>query len=171
MKSLRAAGLACALATTLLSACSGEKSAEAGRETQAAQVDAKPGIAVTNGRLLLPAVTGNPAAVYFTLANKGDAPTTLAGVHVEGAGKAEMHQTTGGQMAPVEKVDLAPGAEVAFAPGGMHVMAFDLAETLKAGGAAEMTLTFADGDKVSVPLSVEPAGGAMQGAMDHGDMH
>ena len=30
-----------------------------------------------------------------------------------------------------------------------------------------LTLTFADGDKLSVPLSVEPAGGGV----DHGDMH
>ena len=46
-------------------------------------------------------------------------------------------------------------------------MAFELADTLVAGGKAEMTLTFADGDKLSVPLSVEPAGGGV----DHGDMH
>jgi len=183
MNSLRSLGLSCVLATALLSACSSEKAPEAARETAgapAAEVDAKPGIAVSEARLVLPAVPGRPAAVYFTLANKGDKPATLAGVHVEGAAKAEMHQTTGGQMAPVDKVDLAPGTEVKFAPGGMHVMAFELADTLKAGGKAEMTLTFADGDKASVPLSVEPAGGGaadhamegeMDGSMDHGDMH
>ena len=97
----------------------------------------------------------------------GDKPASLAAVHIEGAAKAEMHQTTGGQMAPVDKIDVAPGSEAKFAPGGLHVMAFELADTLVAGGKAEMTLTFADGDKLSVPLTVEPAGGAM----DHGDMH
>jgi hypothetical protein len=61
---------------------------------------------------------------------------------------------------------------VQFAPGGKHVMAFDLSDKLAAGGTAELTITFADGDKISAPLAVEAAGGmgAMSG-MEHGDKH
>ena len=42
-----------------------------------------------------------------------------------------------------------------FEPGALHVMAFELDAKLAAGGTAEMTLTFADGDKLSAPLKIE----------------
>ncbi|MFC0203120.1 copper chaperone PCu(A)C [Novosphingobium soli] len=119
---------------------------------------AKPGIAASDGRMVLPVVAGRPAAVYFTVRNDGAEPVTLAGVHVSGAGKAEMHQTSGGSMAAVASLPIAPGASVVFAPGGLHIMAFDLAETLKPGGTAELTLTFSDGDKLSMPLHLESMG-------------
>ena len=50
--------------------------------------------------------------------------------------------------------------QVQFAPGGKHVMVFDLEDTVKAGGTTEMTLTFADGDKLSAPLKVETVTGS-----------
>ena len=83
----------------------------------------------------------------------------LAAVFVEGAGKAEMHETKGGKMEPLNWAEIAPGATVTFERGGKHVMLFDLADTVKAGGTAEMTLTFSGGDKLSTPLRVETAGG------------
>lgn len=127
--------------------------------------DAKPGVTVGAARLVLPVVPGRPGVAYFRVANNATGPITLAGVHVDGVGKAEMHRTTGGKMAPVDKVEIAPGAALAFAPGGYHVMAFEIADTLKAGGETEITLTFADGDKVSVPAKVEAMGAG--GGMSH----
>ncbi len=163
MNPLRALALSGLLAATALAGCSGGSAPDAAKESQTADVDAKPGIAVSDGRLVLPAVSGNPAAAYFTIANQSDKAATLAAVHIDGAAKAEMHQTSGGSMAPVDKVDLQSGAEVKFAPGGMHVMAFEPGDTLAAGGTAEMTLTFDGGDKISVPLAVEAAGGMAAG--------
>ena len=43
-------------------------------------------------------------------------------------------------------------------PGGTHVMAMDLADTLAAGGETEVTVTFVGGDKVSFPAEVRAAG-------------
>lgn len=134
--------------------------------------DAKPGIAVTGGVLVLPAVKGRPGAAYFAVANGGPAPTSLAAISIEGAGKTEMHETRGGAMEPIGPVELKPGESLGFERGGKHVMVFDIAESVKAGGTAEMTLTFADGDKVSAPLRVEAAGGAPMSGMDgmgHGE--
>ena len=37
-------------------------------------------------------------------------------------------------------------------------MAFDVADNLKAGGETELTLTFSDGDKVSLPVKIEAMG-------------
>jgi copper(I)-binding protein len=131
--------------------------------------DAKPGLAASDGKLILPVIAGRPAAVYFTVRNDGAEPVTLAGVHVSGAGKAEMHESKGGSMAAVASLPIDPGASVVFAPGGLHVMVFELADTLKPGGSAELTLTFSDGDKLSMPLRVEAMGGS--GDHDMEGMH
>ncbi|MEJ2458232.1 MAG: copper chaperone PCu(A)C [Novosphingobium sp.] len=125
--------------------------------------NARPGIVVSDGRLVLPIVAGRPAAVYFSIRNDGTDAATLAGVHVAEADKAEMHKTEGRTMSAVNSVALAPGETVAFAPGGYHVMAFGLPGTLKPGETVELTLTFSDGDKVPVPLRIETIGGDMEG--------
>jgi periplasmic copper chaperone A len=120
---------------------------------------------VEGGVLMLPVVKGRPGAAYFSLANGGDKPATLAAISVDGAARAEVHETKGGTMTPLAALEVKPGETVKFERGGKHVMAFDVAQTLKPGGTAEMTLTFADGDKISAPLKVE----TMTRAMDHGD--
>lgn len=124
------------------------------------------GLSVSDGRLVLPAVAGNPAAAYFTLANDGHGSRALDAVTIAGAESAEMHQTQGGSMAKVDRLESDPGTRIAFAPGGLHVMAFKLRPGLKPGDKVEMTLNFDAGDKLSVPLTV-----AAPGADPMGDMH
>jgi copper(I)-binding protein len=149
-----------------LSACkrsdapAAQESSAVGESADAFGPDAKPGVTAGAARLVLPIVPGRPGVVYFRVANNTRAKITLAGVFVKGVGKAEMHRTSGGQMAPVDHVDIAPGASIAFAPGGLHVMAFDVLPGLVAGAQSELTLTFADGDKISLPLKVEAMGAA-----------
>lgn len=133
--------------------------------------EAKPGLAVSDARLVLPAVSGNPGAVYFTLANTGSGTAALAAVSIDGAAKAEMHQTQGEAMTPVDRVDVAPGTNISFEPGKMHVMAFQLEPKLKAGSSTEMTLTFADGDKIPAQIKIESAGQAAMGGMDMEQHH
>lgn len=164
MKPLHLFALGAALA---LSACQqqAEKPADPSPE-------AKPGLTLSDGRLTMPAVMGNPGAAYFTLKNGGDKPATLAAVFIDGAEKAEMHETKGGSMAPLTALEVKAGEEVKFAPGGKHVMAFGLKPDLSPGSSVELTLTFADGDKLSAPLKVEAPGGGMDHdmeGMDHGD--
>lgn len=126
--------------------------------------DAKPGLALADGRLVLPAVKGNPGAAYFTLTNGGSAPASLAAIYIEGSARAEMHETNGNSMAPLTALEVKPGETVKFEPGGKHVMVFELEDKVAVGATIEATLTFADGDKLSAPLKVEPVGGG------HGDM-
>jgi copper(I)-binding protein len=137
---------------------SGQDTGSASESADALGPDAKPGVTAGAARLVLPVIPGRPGVIYFRIANMGKAPVTLAGVHVDGVGKAEMHRTNGGAMKPVDRVDIAPGAAIAFAPGGLHAMAFDIADRLRAGGRTELTLTFADGDKTSLPVKVEAMG-------------
>ena len=134
---------------------------------QEANPEAKPGLTLTDGQLALPAVSGNPGAAYFTLANGGSEAVTLAVVSIAGAQKAEMHETSGGAMAPLTAVTLKGGEKVKFARGGKHVMAFGLNASVTPGSKTELTLTFADGDKLSAPLEIVAPG---QMPMDHGDM-
>lgn len=159
----RFAPLFLAISLTALSACNQQPAKD---EATSAAPEAKPGLALTEGSLVLPAVKGNPAGGYFTLVNNGDKAVTLAAVSVTGAARAEMHETTGGSMAPLAKLEIKPGETVKFERGGKHVMAFYLDGTLAVGGTSEITLTFADGDKVSAPLKLEAPGGAMKHDMD-----
>lgn len=168
MKMHRTALLAGLFAATVgLAGCKGSQ-APAPQETAADTAlgpDAKPGVTAGGARLVLPVVPGRPGVAYFRVGNNAGAPLAIAAVHLQGVGRAEMHKTTGGKMTPVKQVDVAPGAAITFAPGGLHVMAFEIADTLKAGGETELTLTFADGDKISLPAKVEAMGTA--GGMAH----
>lgn len=144
------------LATLALSACS-----ETAEQTEQAP-DAVAGLVVENARVVLPAVTGNPAAVYFDATYSGGTDAELAGLFVAGAEETMMHEMKmdGGvmSMGPIEKVALPNGAKVSFAPGGNHGMAMKVSDELKAGGTTELTLIMASGDKTTVNAEIRGAG-------------
>lgn len=148
--------LALGLATTMLSGCGGTEAAPT------AAVDA--GIAVTDGRMVLNAVSGNPAAIYFTLANTSDRVITLRGAAVANAQSAELHsyQEWGGQMVMGEMAPLSvkPGESVTFQPGGRHVMVMGVSPQLQAGGTTDVTLTLLGGATHSFPVNIVAAGSA-----------
>lgn len=154
MKTLYTAALAAGLLS--LAACSGT-------EEKAPEVEANPtGLVVSNARLMLPPVAGNPAAVYFDLKNEGTRAVAVRRADVAGAKSASMHDMMEYNremtMADMGPMTIKQGETVKFEPGGKHVMAFGLSPELKAGGKTEMTLTIAGGDKVSVPVPIEAAG-------------
>ncbi len=155
------------IALPLMLALAACQQQQAKQDEPAAVPEAKPGMAVIGGRLVLPAVKGNPGAAYFKLENTGSGTVSLAAVSIEGAAKAEVHQTMTDTMMPVDQIDVDPGSAVDFRPGELHVMAFDLDPKLAPGGKAELTLTFADGDKLSAALTIESAGSAAMGGMEH----
>lgn len=159
--------LAASLAVLSLGAC-GQAAKEEDKAAPTAAPEAKPGVAVADGMFMLPAVSGNPGAAYFALDNESNNTVSIASIAIDGVGKTEIHQTMGGQMKPVDRVDVEAKTVVKFERGGLHVMAFELDGKLKAGDTAEMTITFTDGDKVSAPLKIEAMGA---GAMDHGSGH
>ena len=126
---------------------------------------------ISGARLILPAVKGNPGGGYFALKNATTGTLAISSVAIDGVGKAEMHQTVGSEMTPVDRVDVSPGTSIVFEPGKLHIMAFDVAGSLKAGGQTRLTVTYASGDKVSAPMTVEAAGAAAMGGMDMGHDH
>lgn len=163
VKSTVLIGVALSLAGLGLTACGQDANEPAPQRSEAAP-EAPAGIVITNARLTLPAVKGNPGAVYFDIANNGAADTAIAAASVEGSDHAMLHTTTetGGMMSMSEmtSVPLPKGATVSFAPGGNHVMAMGLADTFKAGESVDVTLTFENGDKASFAAVVRAPGDA-----------
>ena len=143
-----------ALVMLSLGACHKAPEAPALPQTQA-------GVLITGGRLVLPAVAGNPAAAYFTLSNQASTATSIAKVTIAGAKSAEMHVTSGATMDTLGKLDLAAGESVQFSAGAKHVMVFGLPEGIKPGATVDITLTTAEGKLVTGQLLAEGAGGAM----------
>jgi len=102
------------------------------------------------------------AAVYLSLQNAGTRPVKLTGVECPLAGMAMLHESleSGGQsrMRALTSVSLAPGASVAFSPGGRHIMLHGLKHPLQVGERVPLTLLFAGGIKLHVVALVRPLG-------------
>jgi periplasmic copper chaperone A len=100
---------------------------------------------------------------YLTVGNKGSAPDRLIGGSADVAGKVEVHEMTmtNGvmKMRPLENgLTIEPGKTVKLAPGGYHLMMFDLKSPLKKGDKLPMTLEFEKAGKVAVTLDVQGVG-------------
>lgn len=117
---------------------------------------------ISNAWIRLPAVPGRPAAAYFTL-NGGTADDAVVSVTTPAAQRTELHESMeqGGvmSMAAIENVPLGAGAAMDFAPGGKHVMLFDISGDLKAGGTTELTVAFRDAPAVTVQAALVAPGG------------
>ncbi len=102
------------------------------------------------------------AAVYLSLENVGTRAVRLTGVECPLASMAMMHETreSGGQsqMRALASVSLAPGASMAFSPGGRHIMLHGLAHPLQVGERVPIVLLFAGGIKLHVTALVRPLG-------------
>jgi len=106
-------------------------------------------------------VTGRPAAAYFTV-HGGPTPTTLISVTTDVAIKSEMHETMAKNgvtsMTPLARVDIPANTDVAFAPGGRHVMLFDMNSGIKPADRVTLTFAFADGTRIINNATVVAAG-------------
>jgi periplasmic copper chaperone A len=113
---------------------------------------------------------------YLTIENKGSAPDRLTSVSAEVAGKVEVHEMAMNNgvmtMRPLDKgLIIDPGKTVKLAPGGSHLMLFDLKNPLKQGDKVPLTLEFEKAGKVKLSLDVQSLGaqapaGAAPGGMN-----
>lgn len=85
-------------------------------------------------------------AAYMTLQSPAD--TTLVKVESPAAGTVEIHSMSMKdgvmKMRMLENLELPAGEAVKLAPGGYHLMLFDLAKPLQAGETVQFTLHFKD---------------------------
>jgi copper(I)-binding protein len=103
------------------------------------------------------------AGGYLTIENMGSAPDRLIGGAADIANKVEVHEmaTNNGVMTmrPLEKgLTIEPGKTVKLAPGGNHLMLFDLRSPLKQGDKVPVTLEFEKAGKVKLSLDVQGVG-------------
>jgi len=98
------------------------------------------------------------AAVYLTIENIGRQGDVLLGAESPAARGASLHATVQNSgilsIRALESVTIPPGATVAFAPGGRHVMLTGLHAPLKAGAAVTLTLNFLKAGPVSASVTV-----------------
>jgi copper(I)-binding protein len=116
-----------------------------------------------------------PSAGYFVI-HGGDAGVQLRGVLTDYALKVEMHETVSKDgmttMEAVDKVDVAPKTEVAFAPGGKHLMLWGVNDTAISRGKMQLTFLMGNGDRLLVDAVIrkpEAAGAGAAKAEGHDD--
>lgn len=102
--------------------------------------------------------TARPAAAYVTLVNTGSEAMRLVAVETPVAGRAEAHRTVRDgdvmRMEPARIVEVPAGAQVEFAPGGLHIMLMDLKQPLKKGDSFPMTLRFDSGETIDFTVPI-----------------
>ena len=104
---------------------------------------------VTGAWVRLPAVSGQPAAAYFTI-HGGRRDAKLVRMESALAARTEMHASMKGMhgmatMVPLVQVDVPASGTVQFRPGGNHAMLIGLDPVVKPGTAVPLRFGFADG--------------------------
>ncbi len=118
-------------------------------------------LSVDGAWVRLGAVPGSPAAGYFVV-HGGPKPATLISVTTDVTIKSEMHETmTKGnmsEMAPLQRVEIPANTDVAFKPGGRHVMLFNVNPGITPERKITFTFAFSDGTRILRNANVIAAG-------------
>jgi copper(I)-binding protein len=97
-------------------------------------------------------------AGYFSITNKGEQAVELIGASSTRFGSIELHQHRHHngmmKMEQITSVSVAPGQQLDFQPGGLHLMLFDASNTITAGQQIPLVFTFKDGQTVEVVAKV-----------------
>lgn len=100
-------------------------------------------------------------AGYFVLENRCRAPAAVVGADSPDFRDVGMHETRvdGGvsRMRALPRVEIAPGARVAFEPGGRHVMLMGAKHPIAVDGRVRIELRMADGRRLAVDAPVRGA--------------
>ncbi|MGW8204258.1 copper chaperone PCu(A)C [Sphingomonas bisphenolicum] len=107
-----------------------------------------------------------PSAGYFVI-HGGDAGTQLRGVLTDYALKVAMHESIDKDgmvtMEAIDTVDVPAKGQVAFAPGGKHLMLWGINDTAISRGKMQLTFLMGNGDRLLVDAVIrkpEAAGAA-----------
>jgi len=109
---------------------------------------------------------------FLTITNNGSAADRLVAVESEAAAAIEIHEmaTENGvmKMKPLANgIEIAPGATVKLAPGGLHVMFVNLKQPFKQGTSVKGTLVFEKAGRVPVEFKVDTIAGKAPDAHQH----
>jgi len=117
------------------------------------------------GAWIRPAQAGMNGAGYLTLVNRGRLADRLIAASSPVAAQVSLHRSlqVGGVMTmrAVPVLEVAAGARVSFAPGGLHLMLEGLRRPLTSGQSVPVSLVFARAGRVRATLTVAAAGPPM----------
>jgi copper(I)-binding protein len=108
-----------------------------------------------------PAAQGGNSAVYFVI--RSSEPDEMTGFSSDIAEATEMHESIMNgevmEMHHLESVVLDAGEQVAFEPGGLHIMLINLKQDLEVGDEIALTLHFKNHQdmQLRVPVRDTPA--------------
>src|SRR6202167_3599712 len=110
---------------------------------------------------------------YLTIENKGSTADRLIGGSGDITDRIEVHEmTTGNGVMTMRALDqglaIEPSKTVKLAPGGFHLMMFDLKSPLKQGDKVPVTLEFEKAGKVKLSFDVRGVGAQGPGAASGG---
>ena len=113
-----------------------------------------------NNAWMRPTTQGENGAVYFVLQNHSAITDELLSASANVAESVEIHEssmiegTDVMQMQQIFSVPLDRGSEIAFEPGGLHVMLVNINRSLAVGENVELNLHFRNHDDLPVTVSV-----------------
>lgn len=103
-----------------------------------------------------------PSAGYFVV-HGGDAGAQLRGVLTDYALRTEMHESVNKDgmttMERIDTVDVPARGQVAFAPGGKHLMLWGVNDTAISRGKMQLTFLMGNGDRLLVDAVIRKPDG------------
>ncbi|HEX7074914.1 MAG TPA: copper chaperone PCu(A)C [Hyphomicrobiaceae bacterium] len=132
------------------------------------------GIAVSEAWLRATPGGVKTGAAYLTISDTGPGDRLVA-AKSDVAERVELHNHVHEngvmKMRRVDAIEIPAGETVTLAPGGYHLMLFDLKHPLKAGEKVQLTLEFEKAGEIPVTASVEPIGAKGPSGAVAGDHH
>jgi copper(I)-binding protein len=102
-----------------------------------------------------------PAGGYAVIHNQGNTDRHVTGASSPAYTHVMLHRSTNAhgmsQMHAVKQLAVPAHGRVKLAPGGYHLMLMQARQAVKPGDRVPVTLTFADGDSVTVEFIARPA--------------
>lgn len=97
-------------------------------------------------------------AGYLTITNSQSTGDALIAIESTRAGRAEIHEMTMDgavmRMRAVTRLEIPAGGEVSFAPGGQHLMFYELPTPFSAGETIDVRLRFENAGVIEATLPV-----------------
>jgi periplasmic copper chaperone A len=110
-------------------------------------------------------------AGYLTLKNTGDTAVNVLAAQSDRFRTVTLHQTViengVSRMRELHLLELAPGQEVKFAPGGLHLMLMQPRSAVAPGDRIEITFLLSDGQRVPAIFDVQATDNQQADAHQH----
>lgn len=117
---------------------------------------AAPGdIVVSNARIVLPPVAGQPAAIYFDVTNEGSRNAIIRTISVQYTQGVQWYDVNRPQPAPLENFSVGPGETLRFAPDAQYLIAASYGENVVPGANVRFTLTMGNAETITANAVVE----------------